>query len=528
MSGSGTDRSHKFSQIPSVSVPRSTFDRSHNLKTTFDAGYLIPILCDEALPGDTFQLNMTTYARLATPIFPVLDNMVLTSFFFAVPYRLIYDDWDKFNGAQDNPGDLAGDGEFLLPIFNQPGGTYAVGTLHDYLGLPTDIPDQVHHTLFHRAYNLIWNEWFRAEDLQDSVVVDRDEGPDTKADYVLLRRGKRHDYFTACQPFVQKGAPVSIPLGTTAPVISDTTGDGEPTFTLNSSPFKLASDVASNSAFWDGTPGASDDAAWADPKLVADLTNATAATVNELRTAFAIQKVLERDSRSGTRLTESIRAHWGVSSPDARLQRPEYLGGHQQVINITPVPQTSSTTGSKNLGDLAGYGTSIGGGHGFVQSFTEHCIILGMVQVRADLTYQQGLDRMFSRSTRFDHYLPAFATLGEQAVLNKEIYSQGSGDAAADAATFGYQERWAEYRHKPSRITGEFRSTYSLNIDEWHLAEEFLDLPVLGDAFIQDDPPVMRVIATQTEPHFLLDAFFQYKCTRPMPTYSVPGMIDRF
>lgn len=525
--GSGTDRSHKFSHIPSADIQRSSFDRSHNLKTTFDAGFLIPIFCDEALPGDTFNLNMTTYARLATPVFPVLDNMTLTSFFFSIPYRLIYDDWAKFNGAQDNPGDSV---IFNLPTMDSGTG-YAVGSLMDYLGLPTGIPGLVHNSLFSRAYALCWNEWFRAEDLQDSIVAESGTGPDDPADYVLMRRGKRHDYFTACQPFVQKGTAVALPLGTVAPVIPTSGGSGgKPTFQIDGAGAgrNLFGTNTTSNVDASGTWGSTGDLTFLITGLETDLLAATSATVNELRQAFAIQKVLERDSRGGTRLTEVIRSHFGVTSPDHRLQRPEYLGGHTQPVTMHFVPQTSATAGGGELGGPGGYATTAGGGHGFVQSFTEHCIILGMVSVRADLTYQQGLDRMFSRANRFDFYLPAFATLGEQDVKNKEIYAQGSDDLTADASPFGYQERWAEYRHKPSRITGAFRSTFAQSLDTWHLAEEFDSLPVLGDAFIQDDPPVTRVIAVQTEPHFLFDAFFNLKCARPMPTYSVPGLIDRF
>lgn len=521
---------HDFSQVPKAEIPRSQFDRSHGHKTTFDSGYLVPVFIDEALPGDTFNLKMSSFARLSTPLKPVMDNLYLDTFFFAVPYRLVWANWQKFNGEQKNPGDST---SYLVPNMVSPTGGPAVGSLSDYFGIPT--AGQIggsntitFNSLFHRAYNLIWNEWFRDQNLQNSVTVDTGDGPDTYSNYTLLKRGKRHDYFTSALPWPQKGTAVTLPLGTTAPVIGDGT---QPYATSAHNNYQLQ--IASgnlNTSGYAGTAGFSwgQYPSYTGTGLLADLSSATAATINALRQAFQIQKLYERDARGGTRYTEIIRSHFGVISPDARLQRPEYLGGGSTPIAFTPIPQTTGTGASGTTtpqGNLSAMAIHSQSGQGFTKSFTEHTIVMGLVNVRADLNYQQGLNRMFSRATRWDYYWPALSHIGEQAVLNKEIYADGS---ANDSNVFGYQERYAEYRYKPSLITGKFRSTASGTIDIWHLAQKFTSLPTLGNTFITEAPPVDRIVAVNTEPQLLLDTYFDYKCARPMPTYSVPGLIDHF
>jgi len=507
---------HSFAQVPQAQIPRSKFNRTHQLKTTFDAGYLVPVFVDEALPGDTFSVRMTNMIRLATPIAPLMDQIFLDVHFFAVPIRLIWENWERFNGAQTDPLDTT---DYLTPIMTSPGGGYGEQTLHDYLGLPTKVAGINHVSLWHRAYNLIWNEWYRDQNLQNSVVVDRDDGPDTPGDYVLLKRGKRHDYFTSSLPWPQKGPSVLLPLGATAPIATDVAlASTEPTvFATVDDDFHPLDSSFSNLRVAAGTgPEAN--------QLYADLTNATAATINELRQAFQLQKLYERDARGGTRYIEIIKSHFGVTSPDARLQRPEFLGGGTQDVNITPVPQTSSSDTTTPQGNLAAIGTS-SGKVGFTKSFTEHCVLLGLASARVPMTYQQGLPRMFSRRTRFDFYWPSLSHIGEQAVLNKEIYAQGTSD---DEDVFGYQERYAEYRYKPSQITGRFRSNATQSLDLWHLAQEFSALPELNSAFIEENPPMERVLAVPDEPDFLFDAYVEMVCARPMPVYSVPGLIDHF
>jgi hypothetical protein len=499
---------HDFSRVPKADIQRSVFNRDHGLKTTFDSGYLVPIFVDEALPADTFNLKTTGFGRLATPINPIMDNLHIETFFFAVPYRLIWDNWEKFCGEQTNPSDST---DYLVPQITSA--TINNSTLYDYFGLPTQVSGISFNNLVGRAYNLIWNEWFRDENLQDSVVVDKDDGPDNINDYSLLKRGKRHDYFTSCLPWPQKGNAVNLPLGGTANIRANANATGIP------SDLKMIQGGSHSYAMINSGYGAYD-----MQVPYADLSTATATTINDLREAFQIQKLYERDARGGTRYTEILQSHFGVTSPDARLQRPEYLGGGKQMINIHPVGQTSSTDTTTPQGNMSAFGT-MGASGGFSKAFTEHSIIIGLACVFADLTYQQGMPRMYSRRDRWDHYWPALAHIGEQAVLNKEIYTQGT---SSDDEVFGYQERFAEYRYKNSQITGKFRSNYATSLDPWHLSQEFSALPVLNESFIQEDPPVDRVIAVPSEPHVILDMHFDLKCARPMPTYSVPGLIDHF
>jgi len=545
---------HQFSQVPRAEIPRSSFNRSHGYKTTFDAGYLIPFYVDEALPGDTFNCRVNLFARLATPIVPIMDNMHMDTFYFAVPLRLIWDNFQKFNGEQINPGDST---DYLIPQLTSPATTgWAPLSLSDYFGLPTGKPGLTVSALWHRAYNLIYNEWFRDQNLIDSVPVPKGDGPDNNADYVLLRRGKRHDYFTSCLPWPQKGPGVEISIGSSAPVygtgktLGFTNGTGTMGLTVNynyenpSSGSSFGRGVNAITSAYNTTAGGSlsmntqssndqliNNKALAvvtsgESGLYADLSQAEAATINSLREAFQLQKLYERDARGGTRYTEIIRSHFGVISPDARLQRPEYLGGSSARVIINPVQQTSATDTKTPQGNLAAFGLVADSNQGFTKSFVEHCVIIGLVNVRADLTYQQGIPRMFSRQTRFDFYWPALAHLGEQAVLTKEIFA--TGVPATDDSVFGYQERFAEYRYFPSQITGKFRSSDPQSLDVWHLSQNFTNQPILTDIFISEYPPVDRVIAVQDEPHFLFDSHIELTCARPMPVYSIPGLIDHF
>ncbi|AXH75154.1 MAG: major capsid protein [Microviridae sp.] len=519
---------HTFSEVPQAEIPRSTFVRSHGHKTTFDAGLLVPIYVDEALPGDTAHVSMTGFARMATPIFPIMDNMVMDTFFFSIPLRLVWENWQRFNGEQPYPGAPT---DFVVPQITTAVGGEPVGSIYDYMGVPPQVSSLSVSALFFRAYNLVWNEWFRDQNLMGPVNVPLGDGPDPNTNYSVLRRGKRHDYFTSALPWPQKGPGVSIPLGLTAPVLTANTGVQ----------VRVGSAVGVDQQWqqFDAT-GKYMNAISGDPAAVGnvyfgtntglftDLSGATAATINSLRQAFQIQKIYERDARGGTRYTEIIKAHFGVSSPDARLQRPEFLGGGSSPVNIAPIPQTSASGAYADSpqGNLAAMGTSVLRNHGFTTSFTEHCIVLGLVCVRADLTYQQGLNRMFSRRSRFDFYWPALAHIGEQSVLQKEIFA--SGVPAQDDLVFGYQERFAEYRYKPSMISGQFRSAFAQSLDSWHLSQDFVTAPALNASFMAEDPPVDRVIAVPSEPHFLFDGYFKMSWARPMPVYGVPGLIDHF
>lgn len=532
---------HDFSMIPRAEIPRSSFKMEKTLKTAFNFGQVVPILVEEVLPGDNWNASVSTVARTAVPIVPIMDNWHLDMFSFFVPCRLLWTNWVKFMGEQTQPGDSI---SFTIPQIVSPAGGFAVRSIYDYFGLPTVGQILGGNTISVnalpiRAYAQIYNQWFRDENLNASMANNVGDGPDAVSDVSLITRGKRHDYFTSCLPWPQKGnTAVSIPLGTTAPIRS--TGGAIPFSNVagtRTSQLNLTS--GTNVPTWtDATVAATSGATFGLAGVAVtwgnvDLSAATAATINQLRQSFQIQKLLERDARGGTRYTEIIRAHFGVVSPDARLNRPEYIGGGRAPIIVNAIPQTSATGltgGTTPAGNLAATGHAQGRA-GFTYASTEHGYIITVVSARTDITYQNGMRKMWSRSTRYDFYFPVFAMLGEQAVLNREIYADGS---ANDALVFGYQERWAEYRYNPSQITGLFKSRSAGTIDYWHSAENFLALPTLGATFIQT-----ASMATTTQRNFaggaltdgqqiICDFFWNMNVARPLPMYSVPGMIDHF
>lgn len=520
---------HSFAQIPDVNMARSQFDRSFTVKDTFNFDYLVPIMVDEILPGDTCNVTLNHFARLATQKVPIMDNLYIDFFFFFVPNRLVWDNWERFNGAQDDPNDST---DFVIPTITLSSGTGAtVGSIYDKFGIPTGVDNLEINALPLRAYNLIYNQWFRDQNLINSVVVNKDDGPDADTEYTLLQRGKRHDYFTSALPWPQKGPAVDLPLGTTAPVVR--TSGATQAWTLYNANTNTAATSGVDMGIGIGSyiSGSGGTGLTLDPRggLYADLSTATAATINQLREAFSIQSLYELDARGGTRYVEILQAHFNVISPDFRLQRPEFLGGGESRINVHPVPQTAPTSGSNAQAQLASFGTSSSGGQniGFTKSFVEHGYVIGLACARADITYQQGLERMWSRQTRFDFFWPKLQEIGEQAILVKEIVA---GATLGNDTVFGYQERYAEYRYKPSQIHGEFRSTYATSLDMWHMAQEFdpATFAGLNAGFIHQETPIERALASETAPHLLFDGWFKYTHARPMLTYSVPSTLGRF
>lgn len=573
-------RGHRFSDAPAMYMKRTKFDRSHVYKTTFDSGKLIPVFVDEVLPGDTARMSVNYFARLATPIKPIMDNIYLDWFFFFVPNRLVWEHWQNFCFEQEDPGDTT---DYVIPTISTTGNSENVyiGSLWDYFGLPVNTSGNISgiSALPFRGVYLIFNEWFRDENLQKSVKIQKGDanevlnsaraseqpswvftsGTNVVPGLACPPRGKRHDYFTSALPWTQKGPGVSVGLAGTASIVdpSPTAGyllhsNGQQLAAVSSYGGSASSSGGRRKAFGTGTISFTGDSSddWSNvggfsskksEKTVltaksasdylandsyVDLDTSSIFTINSLRTAFQMQKFYERLARGGSRYTEVLRSFFGVVSPDARLQRPEFLGSFTKMVNVNPIAQTSATDNTSPQGNLSAYGVTAAKFHGFTKSFVEHGYVFGFVCARADLTYQQGINKMWLRSTVYDFYWPTFAHLGEQAIELREIYAQGS---EADTTVFGYQERYAEYRYKPSQITGKFRSSVTDgNLDVWHLSQFFQNAPTLNEEFIVENPPISRIIAVQDEPEFLLDVGFRYTTVRPMPMFGTPGLVDHF
>lgn len=519
-----------------INIQRSIFGRESQHKTTFDSGKLIPIYCDEVLPGDTWKLTLSLAVRMTTPIFPVMDNANLDIYAFFIPNRLVWDHWKEFNG-ENNSTYWDETTEYQVPIVDFDINIQS-GEVGDYYGLPinTDLPGI--NALPGRGYAMIWNEWFRDQNTQQPLQVNTGDEEETRSDYSgdnsafvygqLACVNKYHDYFTSALPAPQKGPAVELPLASEAPVSLKTTNGSnftnginfEITYTGNATsnvgPTGTAHPLSSSGA-WSGTSQPA--------QLYADLSNATAATINQLRQAFAIQALYEKDSRGGTRYIEVIRSHFGITSPDARQQRPEFLGGKRVPININQVLQTSSSDTTSPQGNTAAYSLTNDVDNILTYSATEHGYIHIFACVRTEHTYQQGVNRMFLRKNRFDFYWPSLANIGEQGIKNAEIYAQGT---AADDKIFGYQEAWADYRYKPSIVSGKFRSAATGSLDTWHYADNFEGLPVLNSSFMKETSVnIQRTLAVQDEPQFIGDFYFKGVVARPMPVYSIPATLGR-
>lgn len=550
-------RGHRFSDAPAMYMKRTKFDRSHVYKTTFDSGKLIPVFIDEVLPGDTTRMSVNYFARLATPIKPIMDNIYLDWFFFFVPNRLVWEHWQNFCFEQEDPDDNT---DYVIPTVTATGNsenTY-IGSLWDYFGLPVNTSGNLSgiSALPFRGVYLIWNEWFRDENLQKSVKIQKGDtnevlnsdraseqpswvfksGTDIFPGLACPPRGKRHDYFTSALPWTQKGPGVSIGLAGTAPVQGTATltmpngvnlmdrQSGDLFASVVGTPVRKGEGAVS--VWYESGTGDTSVSGVSSNGWYANLDESSIFTINSLRTAFQMQKFYERLARGGSRYTEVLRSFFGVVSPDARLQRPEFLGSFTKMVNVNPIAQTSATDDTSPQGNLSAYGVTAAKFHGFTKSFVEHGYIFGFVCARADLTYQQGINKMWLRSTVYDFYWPTFAHLGEQAIELREIYAQGS---EADRTVFGYQERYAEYRYKPSQITGKFRSSVvNGSLDKWHLSQFFDNAPTLNEEFITENPPIERIIAVPSEPEFLLDIGFRYTTVRPMPMFGTPGLVDHF
>lgn len=531
---------HSFAVAPTVEIPRSSFRRNMTYKTTFNAGDLNCVFLDEVLPGDSFNLRLTSFARLLSPLkYPIMDNLYMDFQFFFVPVRLVYADYEKFFGSSKGlEGNWEYDDSHLMPSMTAPAGGFLVGSLADQFGLPTGVAGIKVNSLPFRCYNQIINDWYRPSTYElEPCFMDPTAPSDDISKYPLQKRLKRPDYFSAALIAPQRGPGVDLPLGQTAPVRGNGSAlqlsDGAHRYNIGQFE-SLAMSTSTTRTETIGAPITSGEdqlgralGFTTDPRftgLVADLSSATAVSINSMRQAFQLQRALERDQRGGVRYVSQLLAHFGVKSPDARLQRSEYLGGGSVPINVHTVANTNGASDSTQA-SLAAYAVAGNNSVGFVKSFVEHGYILGLCSVRADLTYQQGIPRMFDRFARFDFYYPVFSHLGEQTIKNKEIFAQGK---PVDEDVFGYQERFAEYRYGVNKITGQLRSTYAQTLDSWHLAQKFNNLPVLNEEFLQENVPVSRVKAVVDGPDFLYDSLISLNCVRPMPLFGVPGMADHF
>ncbi len=528
-----------------IDLSRSTFDRSASVKTSFNAGDIVPFFLEEVLPGDTFNVKSSKVVRMQTLLTPMMDNVYLDTYYFFVPNRLVWKHWKEFNGENTESAWIPST-TYEVPQITSPASTgWAVGTIADYFGIPTGVPNLSVSALPFRAYALIMNEWFRDQNLSDPLVVPDDDatvaGVNTGTFVSDVAKGgkpyiaaKYHDYFTSCLPSPQKGPDVTIPVsggatGSAIPVYSlSTTHDKNPPSGFTGGPFELEGKQfrSFNNIWYDQS--VSGNSGYPTNLYAIGESSVQMATINALRMAFQIQKLYERDARGGSRYIEILKSHFGVTSPDARLQRPEYLGGNRVPINVNQVIQQSGTGSGSSTpqGTVVGMSQTTDSHSDFIKSFTEHGFIIGVMVARYDHTYQQGLDRMWSRKDRFDYYWPVFGNIGEQAVKNKEIYAQGN---AEDDEVFGYQEAWADYRYKPNRVTGEMRSAYAQSLDVWHLADDYAKRPSLSDSWIREDKTnIDRVLAvtSSVSNQFFADIYVQNRATRPMPMYSIPGLID--